>query len=296
MAGADPDAVLALVQAQAQSREDLLSLTQGSVAAEVRSFTEWYDSAKITALAARLAKVARSGQKQTAASTDAYAVRTLALLTGKRPATSGPVPPASLRAGVPLESVYGRLADNYRYLEATRGLDVPASLLERPNADPLARLSPEEILDRIVTRAEVQTDDNLSLAFQGQWQADMAKAATTVIGYRRVLHPELAKGGSCGLCVAASDRQYRRAELLPIHGRCNCGVVPIIGDEDGTVRFDPGRALNEQDLALLYKKAGGTTAGAALKKTRFTVVTNGELGPRLVAAGQAYRGPGDVAA
>ena len=69
--------------------------------------------------------------------------------------------------------------------------------------------------------------------------------------------------------------------------------MPIIGAPDGSVRFDPGADLNAADLKLLYAKAGGTTAGRALKKTRFTVVTNSETGPRLVYLGRGGRTASD---
>ena len=34
--------------------------------------------------------------------------------------------------------------------------------------------------------------------------------------YRRVIHPELSKGGTCGLCIAASDRIYFVDDLLAL--------------------------------------------------------------------------------
>lgn len=278
-----------LVQVQAQSREQITTLTQAAVLAEVRAFTGWYDSPSITTLAARLAKLTRAGQRQTAISTDAFGRRILRLLTNRRPAGRGPVDTSSGLRGIPLESVYGRLADSYRWLDSTRGPGAPGALLERPDAEPLTRLGIEEILSRVTTRAAVQVDDNLSLAFREQWASVLAGAPAVVVGYRRVLHPELARGGSCGLCVAASGNRYSRADLLPIHSRCNCAVMPVLGDADGNVTDDPGADLNEADLSLLYEKAGGTTAGRALKKTRFTVVQNSETGPRLVYLGHNHR-------
>ena len=48
-----------------------------------------------------------------------------------------------------------------------------------------------------------------------------------------------------------------------------------------TTAHDPGHKLNQDDLNRLYEHAGGTTAGAALKKTRYQIVQHNELGPVL---------------
>jgi hypothetical protein len=280
---------LILIQAQAQAREQLNQITQASVAAEIRAFAGWYDHAAITAFAGRLGKLTRASQKQMALSTDVFAVRILRLLTGRgRPVK--PVAPEKLRS-VPLESVYGRLADQLRYLEATRGPEAPAALLQRsPDADPLPLLSHEAILDRVVLRGELQVEDNLTLAFTNQWAADIADAPT-VTGYRRVLHPELSAGGSCALCLTISDRIYSKAELLPVHERCACTVAPLIGDPEGP--GDPGFRINAADLKALYAAAGGTSA-AALKRVKVATIQHGELGPRLVAASHNHRTESDA--
>jgi hypothetical protein len=290
MAGPDPATtaeVLALVQAQAAARQQIADLTTAAVTAEVRAFGGWYDTARITTLAARLAKLTRAGQKQTATSTDSFAARILTLLTGQRRRVVGPVPVADLWGGVPLENVYGRLADQYRWLEATRGPQAPPEArISLVTGDPLPVLSEPEILSQVVTRAEVQSDTALTLAFREQWVSDLAKVGT-VTGYRRVIHPELTKGGSCGLCVAASDQVYHKKDLLPVHGRCKCTVTPIFGETLGP--GDPGAAINSEDLAKMYEAAGGSTSGFALKETRYRVVDHGELGPQLVYADAKFR-------
>jgi hypothetical protein len=278
---------LALVQAQAAAREQITSLTTDAVVAQVRAFAGWYDHAAITKLADRLAKLTRASQKRTSASTDAYATRLLKLL-GQKAKAHGPVPPESLRS-VPLESVYGRLADQYRYLQVSRGPNAPAEALERRSSgiliDPFPRLTEDQLVERVVVRARVQVEDNLNLAVTHQWAEDLDDdSLTQVLGYRRVLHPELSKGGSCGLCVAASSNLYSRESLMPLHARCACDVMPVIGDPyTDEVRSDPGAEINAADLKALYKRAG-STAAADLKKTRWKVVGHSELGPRLVAA------------
>lgn len=105
-------------------------------------------------------------------------------------------------------------------------------------------------------------------------QAERASTATVrvagITGWRRVIHPELSAGGTCGLCVAAATRIYRGGNLKPIHDGCNCLTLPIVGDDD------PGDALNRLDLGDLYDDAN-TTDGWTLKQTRYQVGADGQL-------------------
>lgn len=289
---------LALIQAQSAARAEIAEIITGSVRSEVSVFTGWYSSAAITKLVAILAKLTRAGQKQTATSTDAYAARMLRLTVGKA-APVGPVAVDDLWGGVPLESVYGRLADQFRYLQATRGPSAPTGArISLVTSEPLPELSDAQILDRVLLRSEQQADTALSLAFRDQWAADLADAPA-VTGYRRVLHPELArKSGTCGLCIAASAAVYNREALLPIHTFCNCEVAPIVGDPDGP--GDPGGSLNASDLKRFYVDAGkdgkSSTKGKDLRATKYVVRDHPEKGPTLTFAGQNWRGPKDVAA
>lgn len=95
-----------------------------------------------------------------------------------------------------------------------------------------------------------------------------------VAQYRRVIHPELSKTGTCGLCAVASTRVYSTRSLMPLHSNCKCGVAPI------TTVNDVGKDISEADLQRFYDLAGGNTA-ADLKSIRLQVQTNGELGPVL---------------
>ncbi len=106
--------------------------------------------------------------------------------------------------------------------------------------------------------------------------------AKTVIGYRRVIHPELSRDGTCGLCLVASQRFYTMEDLLPLHDRCNCTVMPIVKGDD------PGFRLNEDDLKSIYATAG-STAAEDLVNTRITINEHGELGPVLVKQGDRFR-------
>ena len=120
-----------------------------------------------------------------------------------------------------------------------------------------------------------------SLAARLASQQTLVRAAAKderIIGYRRIIHPEKSDGGVCGLCVAAANQVYRVTELLPIHNRCKCTIAPV------TTAHDPGHTLNRDDLDKLYEHAGGTTSGAALKRTRYQIEHHHELGPVLTRA------------
>ena len=115
---------LVLVKAQAAAREQLSDATQRSVALAVRAMLagDWFDSTAITRLAKHLAATTKAGQRQTATSTAAYWARAVSVLTGRRVQPVRLVSPDAART-VPLDVVYGRLADQYRWLWASRGPD-----------------------------------------------------------------------------------------------------------------------------------------------------------------------------
>lgn len=95
-----------------------------------------------------------------------------------------------------------------------------------------------------------------------------------VTQYRRVIHPELSKTGTCGLCAVAATNRYSIRDLKPMHFHCHCTVMPILGSND------PGAYLNNLDLDEIYRKAG-STKGADLAKLHVQVTEHGELGPIL---------------
>ncbi|NMM93878.1 hypothetical protein [Bifidobacterium oedipodis] len=109
--------------------------------------------------------------------------------------------------------------------------------------------------------------------------------ASGIRRYRRVIHPELSKSGTCGLCVVAATNTFTRPDLMPMHNRCHCTVAPI------TESNDPGLKLNGDDLQKIYRaaaaasgKKGYSTSAADLTKLRVDVTSNSELGPILTRA------------
>lgn len=128
----------------------------------------------------------------------------------------------------------------------------------------------KDSFDRLPAVAEMDATAAMNQAVSDRFLSSGVKQ------YRRVIHPELSRTGTCGLCVAASTRVYRMRDLLPLHGGCNCTISPIGAK-------DPGLDLTADDLRALYRKAGGTSA-ARLRRTRYRVERHGELGPTLVPA------------
>ena len=130
-----------------------------------------------------------------------------------------------------------------------------------------ATMTRQDRIDEIIDGLSDEVFDELEREFAGanstlRDEVYRSGGGSRIIGYRRVVHPEMSKGGSCGLCVVASTMVYTRANLRPIHDRCNCEVVPI------TVANDPGDSLNQLDLGDLYQAAGESNRSAPLKRVR----------------------------
>jgi hypothetical protein len=266
-----------MVAAQAATRARLTAQAVAMATAAAQSFTGWYDSGQITAWAAGLAQRVETLQRAQAQTTDAYLARVLSQMLGTVIRPVGRVAVNNLREGVTHAGAYARAADAYRWQQAQ--LDRFAGQLITAAADELLSTRPPNLvspLDAAVQRATSVANLDVQMADRAQAAAVLEDHADRhdIRGYRRVIHPELSKGGTCGLCVAASDRIYHVSELRAVHGRCECTTLPIVGEQD------PGHALNDLDLRRLYKHAGGTDA-AGLKRTRYKILEHGELGPVL---------------
>lgn len=268
MAAADQTAAAALVEAQAETQGQLTDMAATLAAQAARGFDGWYDHTQIGVWAAQLASLIEAIQRQSASNTDAYLTRFATAITGKTFKPAGTINVTGLRQGANHVEVYGRVADTYRY-ERSLGKDNDAAL------------------KIAATRAEVLAETDTQLAARAQAKKFMV--VKKVDGWRRIIHPELSRSGTCGLCIAAADRVYHASDLMPLHDRCLCTVSPIING------LDPGYSLNRSDLKALYKQAGSTKA-ADLRKVKIATHHHGELGPVLGVKGQQFRGPSDIAA
>lgn len=175
---------------------------------------------------------------------------------------------APLRNGADMRRVYQRPIKLFRR-QVAKGVD------------------PAEAFGQAMRLASVITQTNNGLAGRDALRQSMDALGDRIgiTGYRRIVHPELSRTGTCGLCIVASDNVYSRRELMPLHGRCKCTVLPIVGARDGA--GDPGNSLNNLSLGDFYALAG-STGSRDLKKVRVEVWEHGEYGPTLGYANQRH--------
>lgn len=325
--------LLVLVQAQADFRQRITDAAIAAAVAAFKGFTGWWTPGATGQAVRQILRTVQPAQKQAARVTDAYLSRVLTQMTGTRAPTVGVIDVTKLRrqmhAELVDELVAGRVVPMTVYLGSTH--DGPAPTINDPFirtvgdeefADPgaaygraadsyrydvLARGMPEEQAHaKALTRAATIARTDIALAIREQWRAGLINRSM-VTGFRRILHPELGNGGPpCGLCVVAADRVYRKEELMAIHNNCRCEPLPIVRGYG-----DPGLRLNEDDLERLYAAAGAaearfrgreptgderSTYAKFLLRTNVAIAEHGELGPVLVDADQAHRGPAQAAA
>lgn len=218
---------------------------------------QWTDHDLTLALAARSATTVEAGQKAARMRQKTYMKMVYKELDIPYPEDIQIIIPGAVEniypRGVNPLDVYQRPAEQYRY-HASIG-----------DSDTISR---QFAMERLSTLA----DTDLTLA-RREAMRDVYDATPTILGWRRIIHPELSKEGfSCGLCVVAADRVYSRGDLMPIHDECNCDTLPITEDND------PGKGLNDDDLETLYDAAGSNTAGDLLN-TKVYFLDHGELGP-----------------
>lgn len=288
-AGPDPTVVVAQLSEQVASVRDKAAAWAKNLIHGLWAPVNPYNVAQVDEFAASAAKIMGTAQTTTARAAAAAQARQLAAVGIK--ITAIPSNPLDVRAPavriadgkvelqrhtvtvdyahgdsrrvtpgeMTTEAVFRRPAVTFRYVESDGG-DNPA--------------------ERASLRIDTLIEDNLMLAQRLAEHEAIAKAVDLdqpgpkIIGIRRVIHPELSRTGTCGLCIAAADRIYSVRKLLPIHDLCKCTTAVV------TEEHDPGDDVNQADLRQLYTAAGGTST-AHLKRTRYKVDEHGELGPVL---------------
>jgi hypothetical protein len=263
----DWEAIGQLVKADGDLQESVALSTSAQVQAGYEAL-DWYDHAAITAVAAAAGDAVRAAAQTSASMTSAYLTRVL-----REMVTGGTVTSRTMRVSEPLRygvaswaSPYGRVADTVRFeVAGGRALD--------------------DAIRIGLQRADVMVRTDLALARRLQ-SRETFQASQRVYFYRRVVHPELSRTGTCGLCIAAADRKYNIADLMPLHQRCKCTVLPI------TSGSDPGGALDQDEkFAEAYGMALSNRA-KDLKEVRVRYEWNNELGPTLSDAEHRSTHPG----
>lgn len=252
-----------LADAQAKTVAQL----SNSLAQQLRSlwggFTGWYDDVLVQALAYECETATAAAQKQARLLTDSY-LQNDARLAGLGEVKGRDEPTGYPRFGVTRDTVWKRPAETYRF-KVSQG----SSRAEARDAA-LQRV-------RSIAEMEVALAQRDQTGVFGRRLAGKTPAGKT-IGYRRIIHPERSKHGTCGLCAVAATRIYTLGDLMPIHQGCMCTVAVV------TDRHDPGEQLNRLDLSQMYGKAGSTSA-KDLSAVRIRTYTSGELGPVLTRGG-----------
>ena len=179
------------------------------------------------------------------------------------PKSLPPVEDVYPRSGRPMIEVYERPARRYEH--AIRSGKTP---------EQATKIMQEQIVTIVETDLAAVKRDEVARVIDA--------APKKIIGYRRVIHPELSETGVCGLCIVAADRFYTRGDLQEIHDNCKCETLPLTDTDD------PGLRLNEDDLKALYGAAGSNRA-ENLKRVRVQSVEHGELGPILVRDGDKFK-------
>lgn len=110
-----------------------------------------------------------------------------------------------------------------------------------------------------------------------------------IVGYARTL----TGSENCALCYVASTQRYTRGELMPIHPGCDCGEMPIYGNQD------PGQVIDEIRLDATHdaveSRFGISDPGArAIDYRKIAIREHGELGPVLTVADQDFTGPSQI--
>lgn len=260
-------AIDALVTGTAAAAAQLSENTMTLLGAAWTQVSDHRDPDQLALFAARAARVIQGAEATTGRLTEAFLRRVLARMGVAVPRGRLINPPASFRNGTPLEEVVLRPSATVRFQQSEGAPAAAARAAGR-------------------ARLEAQALTNIALA-QRSAARDVVTRLDAVTGYRRIIRPELSESGSCGLCIAAASRIYSKRDLLPLHDKCKCIVMPV------TRLNDPGLQLNDEDLRRLYGEAGGT-ARAKLQRTRYRIEQHGELGPVLVPQGRAFRTAADA--
>lgn len=281
---ADEGRVLRLVQQHAAARQSIADRVALAMRRLFRPTSQdsWYSPAWIASTSSRAAAISRQAQVAHASSTAKYFDLVLAEYDGFPASALGTDVRTSGESAIDLP-------EDLRHVDPVEIYSRPPATFRREVSE---GVEPEVAAERAVLRAELLSDMDLQLAERETLQQTLTvveQRLGVTTGYRRIIHPELSRGGVCGLCLAAADRVYQVEDLMAVHDRCKCTTLPIVDGED------PGLVLSAADIAAVYKAAGSTGAGD-LARVRFKIVEHGELGPILRMEGQNVRTAGDVVA
>lgn len=237
-------------------------------------FTWWGRPDMVNAAAAASAVQVDTATRRARRLSRAFMLRQLELLDAA-PDVLPPLVDTYERGGTPIVEVYKRPARQLEHKLRELQKQTPEKPLD------WADRVPDDVWKTFEDRLTSLVEDDIAATVRDEAQK-VLWAAPKVIGYRRLIHPEFSKTGTCGLCIVASSRFYTKSELMPLHDKCKCTISPM------TKTQDLGLRLNDEDLAKIYAAAGSTYA-EDLKRVTVEVREHGELGPILTRKGGSFR-------
>lgn len=257
----------ALLEAHTRAQAAARAGTTAAIGRAWARLGDPYDPAEEAEFARAAAGAVVRGRAVANDRVDAHMRRLLATVDVGSRTRPRPVPDPR---GVPVEDVMARAVRQFRW-EVSQGRS-------REDAGEAAR-----------TRAALIAETDLAMAARDAFR-QVSESVPEIVGYRRVLHPELSAGGTCGLCIAAATRIYQKSDLMPLHNRCHCTQLPVV---DGVP--DLAQTINGTDLMDLYRRIGETQRGK-LARQRVRVEEHGETGPTLIDATHRFRDREEAAA
>jgi hypothetical protein len=206
-----PDAARTIVRYQDQVaavRDKVLSFVRRSFG----TLDSWR-AADIDRFVAAVVPVVGGGQRAIASLTDNYlaTIQRQVIGSGSTVGIPSDVVTDEKMRGVPAAEVYQRTGSTI-YGSLSRGA--------------VLRVAVNAGLARAVNMAS--TDLQLARTHSARY---VGMRAGEIVGFRRVLSP-----GACTLCEGATA-MFGRQELMPIHGHCTCGSVPVFrgGPDPGEI-------------------------------------------------------------
>jgi hypothetical protein len=234
--------------------------------AQARFAAGQFRDADLARFVAQVVPVVLAGRRQVSALTDVYLAQTLTTTLGRKVPPLGPIDTNALRGVDPAE-VYARPF-----------VTVRTELSKGATFDDSVKAGAERLSDLVLTDMQLAKTNTAQNVFS---------KTDGVAGYKRTL----TGSKNCALCSIASTMRYHKADLMPIHPGCDCGVAPIVAGD--RARMDTQLELTHAAVAERFGKSD--PGGRAMDYRKFLLVhEHGELGPVLTIKGQKFTGPTDL--
>jgi len=256
-----------LTAANGRIANALVTRAGGLASQAFRNLGSWRDD-DIDRYLSQIAPALSGIKRESAKSTIAF-YKQIALETGQdftQPViTASDIATKTLRNGVDTSMVYRRPF-----------VDMRTALSKGKNVS--------EAIEAGARRANSLASTEVQLARRGAG-LKARSANDNIVGYVRTLTGL----ENCGLCYVASTQRYTRGNLLPIHPGCDCGEMPIYGNQD------PGQVINDIRLEAAHENVQqrfgiSDRGGREIDYRKIQIQEHGEMGPVLTVRGNSFSG------